>query len=73
MILLCDDANHNIFKSNSAFPVLSENLGTIQRVFYQNGYDDILQLVHQIRLSMVESVHNLNHPAIIVWQSKWQW
>ena len=30
-----------------------------------NGYDDFLQLVHQIKLSMVESVHSLEHPAII--------
>lgn len=62
-----DDANHNIFKSNSAFPVLFRKPWnhSATGVLSVNGYDDFLQLVHQIKLSMVESVHNLNHPAII--------
>ena len=62
-----DDANHNIFKSNSAFPVLFRKPWNQDAtgVLSVNGYDDFLQLVHQIKLSMVESVHSLEHPAII--------
>lgn len=62
-----DDANHNIFKSNSAFPVLFRKPWNQDAtgVLSVNGYDDFLQLVHQIKLSMVESVHSLSHPAII--------
>lgn len=62
-----DDANHNIFKSNSNFPVLFRKPWNQDAtgVLSVNGYDDFLQLVHQIKLSMVESVHSLKHPAII--------
>ena len=62
-----DDANHNIFKSNSAFPVLFRKPWNQDAtgVLSVNGYDDFLQLVHQIKLSMVENVHSLIHPAII--------
>lgn len=60
-----DDANHNIFKSNSNFPVLFRKPWNQDAtgVLSVNGYDDFLQLVHQIKLSMVESVHSLKHPA----------
>ena len=62
-----DDANHNIFKSNSAFPVLFRKPWNQDAtgVLSVNGYDDFLQLVHQIKRSMVESIQSLKHPAII--------
>ena len=62
-----DDANHNIFKSNSNFPVLFRKPWNQDAtgVLSVNGYEDFLQLVHQIKRSMVESVHSLKHPAII--------
>ena len=62
-----DDANHNIFKSNSAFPVLFRKPWNQDAtgVLSVNGYDDFLQLVYQIKRSMVESVRSLKHPAMI--------
>lgn len=62
-----DDANHNIFKSNSNFPVLFRKPWNQDAtgVLSVNSYDDFLQLIHQIKRSMMESVHKLEHPAII--------
>ena len=62
-----DDGAHNILNSNSRYPVLFRKPWNheITGILSVNNYDDFLQLLEQIKRSMVEDNYIPEKPAII--------
>lgn len=62
-----DDGAHNILESKSKYPVLFRKPWNhkITGVLAVNTYDDFLQLLEQIKRSMIEGNVSLESPAVI--------